>query len=692
MNEIKNVQRNGNRYRKLNTSMRRKLAGLFVFAVLALICLLIRVSYISATRGEGYTRQVLANSQSQYASVAMAYKRGDITDRNGVVLATSEKRYNVILDCSVVNSNEEYLEPTVAALRDILGIDEADVRRTLTDEKTRSSQYQVVKKEISVSEKQKYERYRAGASDQSLDSEERRQRYNTRGVWFEEEYVRVYPMHSLASGVIGFVYDRDQADWGIEGYYNNTLCGVDGRKYGYWGSDTEIEQTIVEPENGESLRLSLDSTIQKISEEVIDRFEAQYKNGPYSDSEAAKHVGVIVMDPSNGAVLAMAGSGRYDLNDPRNLSDLYSEAELESMNSEQKVAAMESRWRNFCISDAYEPGSVFKPVTVSSALQCGAIHENDTFVCDGYETVAGVRIKCANTEGHGEESVLDVIRNSCNDGLMQISSLMGVDSFCRYQKMFGFGSRTGIDLAGEASGIIGHADTMGSVDLATASFGQGFTCTMIQEITALSAVINGGYYYRPHVASAVLDDRGSVVRSYDSQLMSQIISGDVSDALRSFMRASVEDGTSKYAKVDGYSMGGKTGTAQKIPRGNGKYLVSFIGFAPYENPQVVIYCIVDEPNVEEQADSRYPQWIARDILQQILPYMGIYPDEASDPSNPYLSMDIGTPAGGTETDTDTAADTNVPEPQGTGNASQTAGGNTQEENGFTNEEAGVTEE
>ncbi len=672
--------------------MRRKLAGLFVFAVLALICLLIRVSYISATRGEGYTRQVLASSQSQYASSTMAYKRGDITDRNGVVLATSEKRYNVILDCSIVNSNEEYAEPTIAALRDILGIDETDVRRRLYDEKTRNSQYQVVKKGISVSDKRKFDSYRAGSSDQSLEAEERTRRYNTRGVWFEEEYVRTYPLYSLASCVIGFVYDRDQADWGIEGYYNNTLCGVDGRKYGYWGSDTEIEQTIVEPVDGQSVRLSLDSTIQKTAEEVIDRFEAQYRNGPFSDNEAAKHVGVVVMDPNNGAVLAMAASGRYNLNDPRNLSDIYSVSELENMNSEQKVTAMERRWRNFCISDTYEPGSVFKPVTVSSALECGALHEGDGFVCDGYETVAGIRIKCANTEGHGEESVLDVIRNSCNDGLMQISSLMGVDSFCRYQKMFGFGRRTGIDLAGEASGIVGHADTMGSVDLATASFGQGFTCTMIQEISAFSAVVNGGYYYRPHVAGSILDSRGSVVRNYDSQLMSQIISSDVSDMLRSYMKASVEDGTSKYAKVDGYSMGGKTGTAQKIPRGNGKYLVSFIGFAPYENPQVVIYCIVDEPNVEEQADNRYAQWIARDILQQILPYMGIYPDEASDPSNPYLAFDIGSPTGETEMDADTAADTNVPEPQGSENASQTAGGNTQEEDGYTNEEAGVTEE
>ena len=680
-------KKNAWRNRKLNTVMRKKLAGLFVFVVLALICLLIRMTYINATRGEGYTRQVLARSQSQYSSVAMAYKRGDILDRNGTVLATSEKKYNVILDCYVVNSSKDYAEPTINALTSILGIDGDDVRSRLTGDTTKNSRYQIIKRSISVEEKQAFDKYRNGTESDPLTESEKRERYYIRGVWFEENYVRTYPLGSLAGEVLGFVYDTDKADWGIEGYYNNTLCGVDGRKYGYWGSDSQIEQTIAEPVDGETVKSTIDINIQKAVEDTILKFEDFYKEGPYSQTEAAKNIAVVVMNPNNGAICAMATSEGYDPNKPRDLSGYYSESRIEAMSSQQKAECLQEIWKNFCISDAYEPGSVFKPVTVAAALETGAVSTDDKFVCDGYETVSGIRIKCSNTEGHGEESLLEVVQNSCNDGLMQIGGRLGVDSFSRFQEMFNFGSRTGIDLSGEAAGIVGAADTMGSVDLATASFGQGFTCTMIQEIAAISSIVNGGSYYRPHVVSSVIDTNGNVRKSYDSVLMKQTVSPDVSEFLKSAMRASVENGTSRYAKVDGYSMGGKTGTAQKIPRGNGKYLVSFIGFVPYDNPQVVIYCIVDEPNVEEQADNRYPQWIARDILKQILPYMNVYPDEPSNPENTYLALDFDNPTG--EEEADTAADTNVPEPQGTGAGDQAEGGNTQEEDGYTNEEAGM---
>ena len=270
---------------------------------------------------------------------------------------------------------------------------------------------------------------------------------------------------------------------------------------------------------------------------------------------------------------------------------------------------------------------------------------------------------------------------------MQVASLMGIGEFSQYQQMFGFGSRTGIDLSGEASGIVNSSDKMSALDLAVNSFGQGFTCTMIQEITAVSAVINGGSLVKPHLMSRILNSDGSVEKTYGTVVQKEIISKDVSDLVRSYMKKSADEGTSVYAKVDGYSMGGKTGTAQTIPRGNGKYLDSYIGFVPYNNPQVIIYVVVDEPNVEAQADNRYPQWIGRDILQQILPYMGISPDEASDPDNPYLQFDYTNPTG--QQDVDEAADTNVPEVSGTEDASDTAGGNTEETDGYTNEEAGL---
>lgn len=625
--------------------MRRKLAGLFVVVVLALVCLLIRITYINAVSGKEYRKMVLMNSQQQYSSTTLAYKRGDILDRNGSVLATSEKKYNVILDCSVVGSNEAYVEPTISALMELFDADELTLRHLLSDEKTKNSQYQVVREKVSVDEKQAFDQYKAGASDKTLSDEERKERANVRGVWFEEEYVRVYPRGSLAGDVLGFVYDHDKADWGLEGYYNNTLRGADGRKYGYFGSDSEIEQTIVEPKDGDTIRTTLDANVQAVAEDVIARFEEIYRTGPYSQTTAAKHIGVVVMNPKSGAVLAMANNEQYNPNTPRDLTGYLTQSEIDSMSEEQKAERLNRIWRNFCVSDAYEPGSVFKPVTVSSALECGALSGSEKFVCDGYEAVSGVHIKCSNNEGHGEETLLDVIRNSCNDGLMQIGAKLGVGEFSRYQKMFGFGSRTGIDVSGEAAGIIGEADTMGQVDLATASFGQGFTCTMIQEAAAISAVVNGGNYYRPHFMGSIESGSGKAGRSFDRVLMEEVLSPDVSEALRTFMKASVDDGTSVYAKVDGYSMGGKTGTAQKIPRGNGKYIVSWVGFVPFDDPQVVIYCIIDEPNVADQADNRFPQWVARDILREILPYLGIYPDEAPDSTNEYLSMDFNNPTG-----------------------------------------------
>ncbi|MDO5702240.1 MAG: penicillin-binding transpeptidase domain-containing protein [Lachnospiraceae bacterium] len=630
--------------------MQRKLAGLFVMAVLALVCLLIRITYINTVSGNRYRRQVLANSQSRYTSTTLAYKRGDILDRNGVTLATSEKKYNVILDCSVVNSNSAYTEPVVYALVTFFGADEAHVRDLLTGEKTRESQYQVIKEKISVEEKQAYDAYKAEADGKTEDGnrltdEEKKKRTNTRGIWFEEEYDRVYPMGSLAGDVIGFVYDHDRADWGIEGYYNNILKGVDGRKYGYFGSDAEIEQTLVDPVDGGSVRLTLDSNIQSVCEDTINSFVNIYKNGPYSETRAAENIAVMVMDPNSGAILAMANSEQYDPNNPRDLSGYYTQEEIDSMGSAQKTDNLNGIWRNFCVSDTYEPGSVYKPITVSSALQSGVITGDETFVCDGYEVISGVRIKCSNQEGHGRETLTDVVKNSCNDGIMQIGQKLGAERFSRYQKLFGFGKRTGIDLSGEAAGIIGAAGTMGQVDLATASFGQGFTCTMVQEIAAVSSIVNGGTYYRPYLAENVLDKDGNVSRSGGSVPTQTVTSADVSDMVRGFMKASVDSGTSRYSKVDGYSMGGKTGTAQKIPRGNGKYIVSYIGFVPANDPKVVIYCIVDEPNVLDQADNRYPQWIARDILKVILPYMGIYPDEQSNPSNAYLRMDFNNPTG-----------------------------------------------
>lgn len=672
--------------------MRKKLAGLFLIVVLALICLLIRITYINAVSGDRYTKQVLAQSQNSYSSTALPFKRGNIVDTNGTVLATSERTYNVILDCKVVNSSDYNVSPTVQALVDVFGLDAAEMHAKIANERTRDSQYQVVKKNISIDERQAFYDYVHGTEENPLSEEDAAYRSNIKGVWFEEEYVRKYPLDSLACDVIGFTYDGTTADWGIEGYYNNTLNGVNGRKFGYWeeGSGRDLQQTIIDPIDGNTVVSTIDINIQQIVEDEISRFNELYKDGPYNIGKGAENVGVVVMNPNNGSILAMASSDPYDLNDPRNLEPFFSEVELQAMSEDQKTEQMQHLWRNYCISDIFEPGSTFKPVTVGAALESGILNGNETFFCDGSEIISGTRIKCAEETGHGELSLQDVIAFSCNDGIMNIASALGVEAFCKYENLFNFGSRTGIDLPGEAAGILYSADTMGSIDLATSSFGQGFECTMIQEAAAISSIVNGGFYYRPRIVSRITDSSGATQKVYNSTLITQTVSGDNSQKLKNYMQAAVDYGTAGYAKVNGYSMGGKTGTAQKIPRADGKYLVSFIGFVPFDDPQVLIYVVVDEPNVSDQADSRFAQWIARDILTDTLPYMNIYQDETLLADSAILRSGLDN-TDETAIVADTVADTNVPEVQGVEDAANITGGNNQETDGYTNEEAGMTE-
>ena len=603
--------------------MRRKLVGLFIAVILALVGLTLRITYINATQGEKYQKQVLSQTQQQYTSKTLPYKRGDIYDRNGNILAVSNKVYNVILDCNAVNSNEDYVEPTIAALESILGIDGDTVRELLTSEETSDSQYQILAKEISIDERKAFEEYQEIPEDQELTEEEKAARENVTGVWFEETYVRSYPFNSLACDTIGFTYDGTSADWGLEGYYSNTLNGVDGRQYGYFNEDYDVEQDIIEPTDGQNITTTLDVGAQQIVEKYVDLFNKKM---------GAKNVAVIVENPNTGEIIAMDGGSRYDLNDPRDLSSVYSEAEIEAMNDEQTLEALYEMWRNYCVTDAYEPGSVAKPMVMAAALEKGAISEDDTFVCDGYEIFGAdeTRINCANTSGHGTQTLEEVIANSCNDAMMQIGAKMGIDKFLKSQTLFNFGTRTGIDLPGEGTGIIHDENSMGVVELACSAFGQGYTCTMIQEINAICSVINGGYYYQPYLVSKILDSSGSVVKNITPTLLKQTISENISADIRSYMQASVEYGTSQKAKVQGYSMGGKTATAEKQPRGNGKYLVGFIGFAPVDDPQVCIYVVVDEPNAERQDDSSYAQYIAQGILYELLPYLNIQPDETTD--------------------------------------------------------------
>lgn len=611
--------------KKINHQMKGKLAGLFGAVLLALVCLLGRITYINATNGDKYKKQVLTQAQQKFENDVLPAKRGNIYDRNGNILATSNKVYNVILDCKTVNSDPDYVEPTIRALKEILGIDEEKVRSLLSDSRTSQSQYQILLKQLSMDKKKEFEAYTTVEEDSPLSDTEKKERGNVKGVWFEEDYLRSYPFKSLACDTIGFTLARDVADVGIESYYNSTLMGADGRQYGYFNSQSDVEQTIIEPVDGKKIVTTLDVGIQQIVEKYVNGFKKKM---------GAKNIGVVVQDPNTGEILAMDAGDRYDLNDPRDLSSLYSEEEIKAMNDEETVTALNAMWNNFCVTDAFEPGSVVKPIVMAGALEKGSIAEGDNFVCDGGQAFGANNntfIKCAvYPDSHGTEDLMHVIANSCNDGMMQIAEKMGAEQFIKAQSLFNFGSRTGIDLPNEGSGIIHTMDTMGETELACSAFGQGYTCTMLQEINAMSSVINGGYYYQPHLVKEIQDSNGSTVKTVEPVLLKQTISSEISAAIRSYMEDSVIEGTSRHSKVQGYSSGGKTGTAEKFPRGNKKYLVSFITFAPVEEPQVIVYVVVDEPNAEEQADSKYPQYIAQGILSELLPYLNVEPDEAEE--------------------------------------------------------------
>lgn len=609
---------------------------LFCAVLLALVALAARITYINATSGSKYKKQVLSQAQQRYENRVIPARRGDIYDRNGNLLATSNKVYNVILDCKAVNEKEEYTEPTVRALVDILGLDEKEIRSRLSAEDTKNSQYQILKKQISMDEKKAFEEATEIPEDieeSGLTKAEIEERSNVKGVWFEEDYLRIYPFDESACDTIGFTLSRDVADIGLESYYNSTLMGADGRQYGYFNNNADVEQTIIEPVNGRSIETSLDIGAQQIVEKYVNAF---------NEKMGGKNVGVIVEDPSTGEIIAMDGGDRYDLNEPRDLSREYSEEEIKAMNDEQTVEALNGMWSNYCVTDAFEPGSVVKPIVMAGALEKGKISESDTFLCDGLEVFganAETKIKCAvYPDAHGTETLGEVIANSCNDGMMQIGAKMGSEQFIKAQSLFNFGARTGIDLPNEGSGIIHTEDTMGETELACSAFGQGYTCTMIQEINALCSVINGGYYYQPHLVTKIKDANGGIVKTFSPTLLKQTISSNISADIRSYMELSVQQGTSHYSKVQGYSSGGKTGTAEKFPRGNGKYLVSFISFAPVEEPEVVIYVVVDEPNAEDQATSRYPQYIAQGILSELLPYLNIAPDEITDGTVPQTEL------------------------------------------------------
>ena len=600
--------------------MQRKLLISFLIICALFVGLIGRLMFIEYSSGERYEKIVL--SQQEYDSTTIPFQRGNIVDSKGTVLATSVDVYNVILDCKVLNANDAtVIASTVEAVAECF----PEIGREAVEEELEDnpdSQYSVLAKKVSYEEMSKFtDLQEERREDDDPDN-------NITGVWFEKEYKRVYPYGSMAAATLGFTTSGNVGVVGLENQYNSVLNGVNGRSYGYLNNDSDLERTVIEAQNGNTLVTTLDANIQSIVEQEILNFNQQYTN---ENGLGSKNTAVLVMDPDTGGVLAMAQYPGFDLNNPWDLSAYYTPEELTAMSEQDQLNILNQLWKNYAVTNTYEPGSTAKPFTVASGLESGALKGDETFVCDGGEQIAGYNVRCVNRNGHGLETIQDALVNSCNDALMQMSYRIGPVTFSQFQSLFGFGQRTWIDLPGEtstASLIYDEKALESTINLATNSFGQNFNVTMVQMASAFCSLVNGGKLYQPHLVERITDDAGNTVQEIEPVLRKQTISKEVSDQMKQYLRAVVTDGSASAAGVDGYDVGGKTGTAQKFDtetgqRAKGKYLVSFIGYAPQEHPEVLVYVIVDEPNVEDQAHSSYALGIAHNILQQILPYMNI---------------------------------------------------------------------
>lgn len=601
---------------KFTVRMQKKLAWLFILVLLAFVGLSIRLFVINKEDSQEYKKKVL--SQQEYSSTVLPYKRGDIVDARGTKLAYSEKVYNLVIDSSVMTSKQAYIEPTIAALNTCFGIDSTEIRNFVTTNP--DNRYYVVKKQLTYEEISPF-----------LEMENDKENgANIKGIWFEEEYKRVYPYGSLACDTIGFTSKDNIGTNGLEAYYSDVLNGIDGREYGYLNDDSELERTTKAAVDGKTVVTSIDVNIQKIVEKYIKQFNDAHKGEYREGEEGSRNTGVIVMDPNTGNILAMASYPNFDLNNPQDLTAYYSEAEIQKMKEEDTYYdELQKLWRNFCIQDAFEPGSTAKAMTIAAGIDSGKLTGNEYYDCFGSLQIGGHNIHCHKTWGHGSLSVSGALEQSCNVALMYMGNTIGKETFMKYLTNFNVGLKTNVDLAGEArtNNLIYNVEDMVSSDLAISTFGQGYKVTMIQLASAFSSIINGGYYYEPHVATEIQNADGSTAQVIEPRVLKQTVSNETSEKMRSYLNAVCVTGTGTTAVPAGYLIGGKTGTAETYPRKQGQYVVSFIGYAPADNPQVVVYVVVDRPNVADQPHSSFAQEIARGIFTEILPYMNIFRTE-----------------------------------------------------------------
>ncbi len=603
--------------KKFSLKMKKTLIAVMVAVVIIFIALLIRIFYLIETDNDNYTKKVL--SQQTYVSSNILYKRGEIRDRNGTVMAISVKVYDLVISPKTLldEDNKANSEFSIQTAVSCFGLDRTELEQLINSKP--DSQYQVIadKKGMTLDEVSRFEEARETAKEEARKDDTKPV---ISGIWLEERYARKYPMGETACNIIGFV-DGDHGNNGIEEYYNTELTGSYGREYGYFDSELNLQRTVMPAVDGNNIVSTIDANVQRIVENQIDKLKTDM---------GAENIAVMVMDPNNGEILAMSSDTRYDLNNPRNLSAMFTESEIEKMSDEEKATALNELWKTFSISHTYEPGSTFKPFVVAAALDEATTNPNTTYVCNGKTQVGEYEIGCANRIVHGIVTPKTILMESCNLGAIQVAAGLGRKQFYRYMNLYGFGQRTGIDLNREEKGIIHDENSLNTVELATSSFGQTQNVTMVQMLSAFCSLINGGKYYEPHVVKEIINEQNAVVKSERGKLVKQTITEHTSSLIRDYLKETVSSGTAVPAQVKGYDIGGKTGTAEKHGAdAEGNYIVSFIGFAPTDVPQVAIYVLIDQPAVEDQSHSTYATEFASKIMKKILPFLGVYGDTKS---------------------------------------------------------------
>lgn len=568
----------------LSTSHRKKLV--LMIAAILMVCILecVRLGVIMTVKSEYYMQKADELHQRERRIKA---KRGRILDRNGEILAANE----VVCTVSVIHSQIEDEDKVIKVLAGELNMDVEEVTKKV--KKVSSMEY--IKTNV------------------AKDIGDAIREYDLPGVKIDEDYKRVYPYNELASKVLGFTGADNQGILGLEAKYDTYLSGTNGQILTL--SDAggiEIKgsrEDRILPVDGQDLYTTLDVNIQKYVTQLA--WETMVK-------KEAKQVSIIVMRPDNGEILAMANVPEYNLNSPYELNYEPDEEEAQK----DKMDLLNNMWRNFCINDTYEPGSIFKTVTATAALETGVVGLNDSFTCSGATVVSDRRIRCHKTTGHGTQDFTHTVYNSCNPAFVEWGRRVGTDNMYLYMGKLGLLAKTGIDLSGEAGTIIHKQENVGAVELATMSFGQSFQITPVQMLRAVSAIVNGGRLVTPHFGLYTGSSDGSVVNEFAYSTQDEAISSQTSETMKKILEGVVSEGGGTKAYIDGYSIGGKTATSQKLPRGSGKYISSFIGFAPADNPQVIAMCLIDEPTgVYYGGTIAAP--VVKTLYENILPYIGI---------------------------------------------------------------------